>query len=160
VTTVFIEPNVTAVLIESTETVALVERREIGVILEEGRQGPAGPSGANSTTLTTAEAIGGHRLVTTDASGLAIYADSSDVSHAGRVVGLSTGAASLGGTVTVQYGGSLTDPSFSYTPGDILYVGTNGLISTTPGTAFSQVIGYAEAATTIFIRIHQPILIV
>lgn len=47
-TTVFIEPNVTAVLIESTETVALVERREIGVILEEGRQGPAGPTGSSS----------------------------------------------------------------------------------------------------------------
>lgn len=123
-----------------------------------GPQGPPGPAGASTLSLTAAIAIGGHRLVTTDASGHAIYADATIPTHANCVVGMSIGAAASGATVSVQSSGELSDPSFSYTPGQVLFLGSDGLVATNaPTSGFSLVIGYAETATTIFLNIGQPI---
>ena len=129
------------------------------IILESAGQGPAGINGGTTITMTAAGAIGGHRLVIGDASGLASYADQSEPSHYGRVVGLSTGAASDGDPVSVQLQGDITEPSWTWTPG-LIWAGSNGLLTQAPPTTgWIQQVASALTATRIVLDLKQPILL-
>ena len=64
-----------------------------------------------------------------------------------------------GETVTF---GSITNVSWTWTPEQSLYLGSNGDIvatSTVNGAAFSIKIGYAISATKAFIKIGTPIVL-
>lgn len=130
-----------------------------GVAGPPGATGPQGPAGGSSFALTAGATLSGHRIVTTDASGNAIYADHSTLAHANAVIGLTLGAASVNASVQVQSAGEVTEPSWTFTPRQTLWLGTNGLIATTaPTTGFSLVIGYAMTATTIFMSIGESLI--
>jgi hypothetical protein len=157
------------IVVQPEITVGVVVTTPPPLALTLGLQGPAGADGADGTdgvngggivTLTAAVAIGGQRVVTTDGSGSAIYADNGTLAHANNVVGLSLGAAAIAGSLDVQTGGAVEDPSFAFTPGAVLWLGANGMIATAPpGTGFSLVVGYAMTATKIFLNIGTPIIL-
>ena len=142
--------DATAIVVETVEVVSIES-------VEIGQQGPPGPPGPESViTATAGEALSGQRAVRlTDAQ--AYYCDGDTVAHAGTCVGITQNAALLGATVTIQNIGKLTDPTFALTEGP-LFVGTNGALSTTPGSAFSQEIARAVSATSIAISIKPAIL--
>lgn len=143
----------------STERVALVRDTTARVVAVAGRQGIPGPAGNALVSGTAGEALGGHRMVTTNASGLLIHATNDNAAHAGRVVGMTTGAAASGDTATVQTAGAITESGWAWTPGSLLWLTTAGLISgTPPATGWVQAIGYAQSPTTIFLQVAQPIL--
>lgn len=130
-------------------------RRMVSVV---GRRGADGATPAVFTRIA-GEAVGGHRVLVYDAVGRVVYADSSEASHAGRVVGLSLGAAAEGEAVTVRRLGEVTEPSWSWTPGAPLFLGTDGLITETPpATGIVQSIGSAVTATTILLDFSLFIL--
>lgn len=120
-------------------------------------QGPAGTS--TSPSYTTAAALSGHQVIALNLSGLATYASSDDLSMAFRVVGISTNAASSGGSITVQDKDVMTHGGWSWTPGQIIYLGLNGVLTNTvPVSAtFILVMGKALSATSILVGIQPPI---
>ncbi len=124
------------------------------------RQGLTGPPGARALDYVCAIDLGGNRVVVANASGLAIYADRTEPTHASRVIGITQGAASEGAITQVQYLGEMIEPSWSWTPGAALYLGTNGLLTETcPSTGFALNIAFAITATKIVIHIGQPIIL-
>ena len=110
----------------ATERLALVRDTTSRVVVVAGRQGIPGPAGNALVTGTAGAALGGHRMVTTNASGYLIHASNADPSHAGRVVGMTTGAVSSGATATVQTAGAITEAGRSWIPGSLIWVTTDG----------------------------------
>ena len=112
-------------------------------------------------TETAGENLSGHQAVILDASD-AFRADASDVTHLGRVIGLTVTSASIGASVTIATSGRVPEPSWSWTPDFPIYVAMSGALTQTPPTYLSgvrwlQVIGFAVDATTMFVDINPPI---
>lgn len=128
-----------------------------------GPPGPPGPAGASLLSYTAAIPISGHRIITINSDGKAIYADSTILSHANKVIGMSTGAAAADSTLSVKIVGEFTEGSWNWTPNQPIYLSTNGLITQTVPTSpslYSLVIGTAVTSTTIFINIMPPIFLI
>lgn len=140
-------------------TTTAVVRRDRVMVAKVGVPGPQGPAGNALITGIAGEALSGHRMVTTNAAGQIIYASSAAPAHAGRVLGITTGAAATGATATIQPIGSITESGWAWAPESVLFLGTNGQLSATPpASGFVQIVGYAQTATTIYIQLHQPFL--
>lgn len=136
-----------------------VEDINILTVGEPGPRGIQGLPGSVQSTVTRVAAIdlGGQRVVVLDDSEEAIYADRSIVAHADKVLGVTTGAAVAGANATVQTYGEMEDPSFAFTPGGAVYASINGLLTqTSPSSGFSLVIGFAMAATKLFVDLGVP----
>lgn len=115
-----------------------------------GPAGPAGPTGDATVTMTAGMTISGHRVVTQQSDGTAIYADATNPSHVSVPLWLTLGAAVSGDQVTAQASGEVTEPSWTWTPGPI-YLSTSGQITqTVPASpAFLAQIGYATSSTSV-----------
>ena len=126
----------------------------------QGIQGIPGPTGGVSLIYPAGVALGGHRMVILDDAGLAVYADNTIAAHANKVLGMTTGAASLGASATIQTGGELTEPSWTWTLDVPIYLSANGLLTQTPPTTgFSLIVGFPITATKIFINLREPIFL-
>lgn len=155
----------TSVEIYSTTSVVELDKEAVAelfadaiTVVEATTQGPPGPAGNALITGTAGQALGGHRMVTTNASNQIIYASNATPAHAGRVIGMTTGAASNGAEATIQTSGAITESGWAWTPGSLLWLTTDGQISSTPpATGWVQAIGYAQTATTIFLHLQQAI---
>lgn len=103
-------------------------------------------------------ALGGHRIVRSQL-GLASYASVDTVTHGDDVLGMTTEAVSAGAPVEILVSGRSTEPSWNWAPGELLFLGVDGQMVQTPvaNPAFDLVVGFAETATTIFIKIGDPI---
>jgi len=117
---------------------------------------------ANTMQLTAAVSVGGHLVVTTDASGQAIPASNSVAAHALAIAGITTGAAVSGAPATVQFAGELTEPTWAWTPDLPLFLGANGLLTQAvpvAPAAFALVMGYAITSTKILLHPKTPLFI-
>lgn len=91
--------------------------------------------------------------------GMALYADNSNINHAGIVIGITTGGASIGSDATIQYHGEMTEPSWNWITNEPIFLGTHGRLSQIDtSTAFSNILGFAVTPTTMFINLETPIL--
>jgi hypothetical protein len=110
--------------------------------------------------LVASSPLGGHRVVILLSSDKIAYADATNISHANRVVGITTGAVSTNEEVYVQWGSEIEEPSWNWTPGDSIYVGANGVLTaSTAGLSFVQRVGHAITPTKIFLKISEAILL-
>ena len=109
-----------------------------------GPQGPQGTPGTNATATTVIAAVplGGFRAVIDDGN----YADGTNMD---RYIGVTKSAVAAGLAVEVQKDGPLTDPSFSFTPGQPVFASASGVLSQTPSSVNIRRIGWASTATTI-----------
>lgn len=148
-------PNPSLVITESP-ALSVLQINEGSV----GPQGPQGPPGiGNSVLVTATTAIGGNRAVMGDGAGSIAYADSSNLAHRGKCIGLTMTAASAGGTVEIAVSGDVTEPTWNWSLGPV-YLGTNGLLTqTVPTSGYIQVIGTAMSPTRMTISIQQPIIL-
>jgi hypothetical protein len=104
---------------------------------------------SNSTGAT-------YKVVALDSTANTILASASDITQVDKILGILD---SSGQTVTF---GSITNPSWTWTPEQSLYLGSNGDVVTTStinGAAFSLKLGYAISATRAFIKIGTPIIL-
>lgn len=132
----------------------------VSTVSVPGPQGPKGNTGESVTTQThkAGANLSGHRAIRVS-GGLAHVADGTNAAHAGRCIGISTGAAVQGDDVTVQTAGAITEPGWTWTDGPV-FVGADGiLMQSLAGLAFVQQIGVATSATSIDINPQLPILI-
>jgi hypothetical protein len=124
-----------------------------------GPPGPVGPAGSGLvTSFEAAIALSGHRVMITSGDGTCNYASSDNVSHALKIVGISTGAAAQGAAINLQNSGRMTEPTWNWIPEQPVFCGTTGnLTQTPPTTGFQCVVAVAESATSIIVRISEPI---
>lgn len=155
-----------AVDVQRVEQVAIQELRGGLTVLAVGGQGPEGPQGpsgsAVSEAYTAGTDLGGHRIVVTDASGHAIYADNTNATHANMATKLTLGAALQGDIVQVQLTGRVIETSWTWTVGGTIYVGANGLLTQTLPVApavFSKPFAVAETATRILLIQESPVIL-
>ena len=75
-----------------------------------------------------------------------------------QVYGITIQGGSAGNSVKVITAGHLQDSSFNFTPNEIVFLGSNGVITNMPPVSGVQsVIGLATKIDTIFVRISVPI---
>lgn len=130
-------------------------------VIEVGHQGPPGPPGlpGDAKPVTVgASPISGHSAVALNADGLLIYADCTDASQLGAILGVVDNAYATGAEATVQTEFDLTHVGWTFSPGPV-FVGTSGALVQTlpPGALFAQVVGYALSPTRIRIDVQPPI---
>lgn len=102
--------------------------------------------------------VGGQRIVTTDGAGKVVYADKDTPADAFRVLGMTIFSAIADDDVQVLTFGDHTDPSFTWTPGDPIYLGNTGLMTqTVPTTGFVMQVGFAVTSTKMFLQLKEPI---
>lgn len=118
---------------------------------------------AIATSYIQLEASGNilaYKVVTTDLDGRAIYADSSNLLHSNRLIGLSINSALNSQVVMVQEDMLLENTGWNWDIGALLYLGLSGEVTSNPYTGlFSQSIGYAVSETQIKIRIGRGIIL-
>lgn len=114
------------------------------------------------TTLTAAEIINAFQVVSVRADGLAHKADSGNVADASGTVGIAITSATVpGNTLQVQQVGFLSNLGWNWpTPGVTLYVGTGGVLTTSPNTGvFELPIGTTISNTEVEVQIGLPIIL-
>jgi hypothetical protein len=115
---------------------------------------------SNYIFLPAAQALGGHRVVRITALDEVDYASSSNVSHANTAIGITTGAASGGANTSVRMSGVLEEVSWSWAPGEPVFLGVDGVLTqTAPTTGFVCEVGVAYKATGIFVDIKPSIIL-
>lgn len=120
-----------------------------------GGGGGGGASDSLNLQFTNANAVT-YRMVSLNSSAQTVLASSLDIGQVDKVIGMLD---SDGETVAF---GVVTNPSWSWTPEQSLYLGSNGTIvttSTVDGAAFSLKIGTAISSTQAFIKIGTPIIL-
>lgn len=145
----------------ATVTYPIDAEASIITIVTEGPQGPPGESSETGSTITCATALtmSGHRFVVLD-NDKAVYADRTTSDHAHRVIGMTTGASNAG-SVSVQTSGEHEEPTWSWTLGQPVFLSTTGFMTqTVPTFGFILIVGFPISATKLFIKIHQPIMMI
>ena len=130
-----------------------------------GRQGLPGRDGQDAGLIErrALTAIGGHVVVRTLTAQLVEPAGAIDDEHGDDTLGITTNAAAPGNVLNIQRSGALTMSGWNWTQGEPVFVGLDPgtMTQTAPdpaaGYTFSQIIGFAESATSIFIDIQPPI---
>lgn len=123
------------------------------------QRGPKGDSGDADPSYVASVALGGHRVLRLTGTESVDYAQPS-VDGTKGIVGVSLHAATTGAPITVRREGHITDPSFMFTPGQSLFLTSNGFMTQIlPSSGVIQRIGYAITATTMSLSIDPPIAI-
>lgn len=118
-------------------------------------------AGAGIVTFPAGAALGGHRIVILNANSEAIYASNLDPTHLHKVLGLTTGAVSIGSPATIRVSGEITESTWTWTLNQPIFLGIDGLITQTgPTTGFLVIIAFPITPTKVFIRIQEAVNLV
>lgn len=141
------------------EAVLTHEARTVRLAVLGVRGVPGAPGGARTVTVG-AQAISGHAAVALAADGTLVAADCTDAAHLGAVLGVTDAAYAPGAQALVRTAYELAHAGWAFAPGPV-YVGAAGALvqALPPGAVFSQVIGFALAATLVHVAPQPPILI-
>lgn len=151
------EPPAITVVTDDLRIVVAVTEPDLAVVVVPGLPGQDG-TGTGGSDLDTAaipatENIASLSLVTINGK----TADSSNLTHFNRVVGITMDAVLNTFLATVIVEGEVTDLSWSWTAGQKLFLNGTTLSTTPVTTGFSQLIGLTRNSNTIFIRLEVPI---
>lgn len=113
-----------------------------------------------SNMLYAGENLGGQRAVTIDGLLTVRYSDPLNLLNRHVAIGITRYAVVSGDAVDIQTEGIMTDPSWSWTPDQDIYVGPSGALTQTyPLSGYALPIATAISATSIFIDRREPVLI-
>lgn len=131
--------------------------------LSVGAQGPRGPRGEpGSPGGVVFEAVAGEtlsalRVVYEMGGEVFALSPNDDESVVDLMYGLTTTAANMGGEISVQRGGVITDASWSFVPGPV-WLGTGGsLTQVAPVDDYDLRVGTALSATKLLLDFEYPI---
>ena len=126
-----------------------------------GPTGSTGPAGAGTTWIngTAGITLNGHRFVVLNDADLLVYADNTIPSHTHALAGMTVSAFASGTTASVVTSGTVTEPSWAWTPRLPIFLGTGGIpTQTLPTSGFILCVGTALSSTTLLVRIDPPIV--
>lgn len=127
--------------------------------LDEAQPEPA-PEGVE-TILQAGAAVGGHRVVSVDASGKVQHTDPAARESVRAVVGISVNAADADGRVRVRHGGRVVEPSWSWTVRGRIYCGAGGVLTQQlPTSGAVLAVGVAVAADAMVVRVGSAVYLV
>lgn len=130
------------------------------VVVNDGERGPPGLSNLFFFVRRADGAIGGHRAVVSNEDGTVTYADNTNLNHLGKVLGITTSAVLDGEEVKIIRGGLIEFEGWSFNVDLPVYLAENGLLTQNPATqGFSQILGFAESPTGLFVNLREPILL-
>lgn len=113
--------------------------------------------GSDTIQKITGTAISGHRVVCVKSDGKIYYADPDDTMTAG-ILGISKEAGNANTSINIQTQGEIQHSGWSFTIGDPVFAGYNGMpTQTIVGTAYIVCIGIATNTDRINININSPI---
>lgn len=156
------DESTTTVIQETVNTVVVPDSRPTVIIqtgLLQGPPGPPGPTGTSYITGITGENIGTYLLLVL-IDGLIYKADPGDLSHVGKLIGISITAATIGNQIFyVQNGkiggtGLITDARY--------YAGPAGVLSTNPtygGALWRKSLGVAESPSAFVIILQSEVIV-
>lgn len=135
---------------------------EISVTVDGAYQGgSAAQSGSAAQTVQKIAGanLSGHRIVATVSSSEVDYASASDPTTMHRIVGMTTGAALLGDTVTVLLSGHVIESSWNWDLSLPVYLGENGLLTqSAPASGYILQVGRPASPTEMIFEIQLPIM--
>lgn len=130
------------------------------IVVNDGKQGPPGLSNLFFFVRVAEDDLGGHRAVVSNEDGTVNYADNTNLDHLGKVLGVTTSAITAGNEVKIVRGGLINFEGWSWDVDLPVYLATNGLLTQNPASSgFSQIIGFAESPTGLFVNLREPILL-
>lgn len=142
--------------VEASIDVTVIDSEAVVDVITEGVMVTA--SQAMTTTGTASTNLSGHRVVA-DLQAL-VYATNTDPAFGRSWLYITQGAISSGASAQVVSQGLITESSWSWTPGETLYLSSNGFMShTAPTTGFSRIVGWAETATTIYFEPQMAVFL-
>lgn len=113
-------------------------------------------NGVSVISIVAAVAIGSNRVILSSGN----YADNTNISEIGLVVGISKSAVNIGELVSVVYSGELNGFT-GLIVNQSVYVSVNGtLTQTIPTSGYIQKLGVATSSSTILIHIDPPIEVI
>lgn len=86
-------------------------------------------------------------------------ADSANVAHFGKVIGLTVESISGGFSGRIELSGFVMNDAWTWTAGAEVYLNGTGLSMTAPSTGFVQQIGIAKGPTVLYVDIQEPVLL-
>jgi Uncharacterized conserved protein (DUF2190) len=125
---------------------------------------PGSSDSAIVTTMTAAETINAYQMVSVHSDGLAYLADVTDLADTSQTIGMAITSATTGNPITVQQVGFMLNAGWNWiTPGQTLYLGTTGTITTivpsSPGSAFELPVGTVISNTKVELQLGLPIVL-
>ena len=157
--------NFPSIIVADKSTSVVTKTTEFQV-LSAGSQGPRGPAGSASLFKTAGSSIGGHRIVVTSPTTEeeVLYGSNTIATHANLVLGITVNAASAGGTLEIVRAGEISEPTWNWTLGAPIFLGTDGLMTQTapvnPAALFSLVVAFPVTPTKIYVSIREPIYLI
>jgi hypothetical protein len=126
----------------------------------QGAPGPQGPPGAGSPTfsLPAPATVSQYAPLISSGSSVAV-ADSSNVAHAGKVVGIAAISANVGDNLDVQFQSTIVNSGWNWDVTKPVYLNGSQLSQTPPTTGFVQIIGVPVTPTTLLIQLQPPCVI-
>lgn len=131
------------------------------LIIANGATGPRGLSDLFFLSRIANNVMGGHRAVIANLDGTIDYASANNLDHLGKVLGIIVRSVLEGERVDVIRGGLLVFEGWSFNVNLPVYLAENGLLTQNPSSAgFSQIVGFAESPTGLFVNLREPIQLV
>lgn len=128
-----------------------------GPIGPQGPIGPEGISGIQSIVIFTNIPLSGNKVIAYTSNGVA-YADNTNLTHIGSVLGFTRTSCSANSNTSIQTFGFLNG-FYGLNSGLPVYLSTNGdLTQTVPTTGFVNNLGIAISSTELNINITMPIV--
>lgn len=129
----------------------------------KGDDGPQGPPGTTTITVTADTNLSGHRAVRWATPTRVDYASAADPSRA-WTIGITLGAATAGAPVEVETLGLVTEPSWSWDPNALVFLGVDGVLTQIPPEAPALscrvVVGRAVSSTSLWVHTDSPIRLI
>ena len=162
---IIIQPAGSSVVIQDTSAAVSIEPGELNVAIQPQENAVnvlTGATiinnyGADTVAITAAENLGGHRIVTVEG----FYASKDTATDRNKVLGLTTGAVSIGSEATVQVSGFIEESSWNWNVDLPVFLSTDGQLTQSAITSgFSLIVGKPRTATNMFISISEPIILI
>lgn len=144
----------TAGALTGAESIPLLQGG-INVLSTVGALTTFGASGSDSVNLLATETLPAFVVVTATGA----RADSSNLAHMRRVLGITRAAIANGFVGSVASDGEVVNPAWAWNRGDVLYLNGTDLSTTPAASGFLQRIAVAQASTIVTMELEPSILI-
>ena len=157
-----------SVLVTNTEsTFVTLGTESTSNVIVSGLMGPTGPqgiqgiSGGSSIDEVASVSIGGHRVVYYNELGQIAYADPANLSCINKILGITSNAATPGGTLSITRSGKIEDLTWTWDVSKPIYLGTLGTLVQTEsvGAVLAIIVAIPKSPTEIFVTIREPIVL-
>lgn len=120
---------------------------------------PAASGESTKTSLLAAANVGGQRVVVGSLTGI-IYADNTNLDHAGFIIGMTNGAITLGNSGVVILDGKIESSGWGLDITKGVWLSANGQVTQTePASGFSLSLGVVLDSDTLKIKLGTSIIL-